>query len=201
MSYSKTIRAQAGERHPAEVFAEMPDYLRGAVLLWVELSMVPAYSVQQDCASYGLTLDAKDEIGVFHIPHDAFKGAMLVAGYEPVDRVDLNWQFRIRRRHWRRTGGYTRFTLDRQRLDPREVALFDFVASYARMRALADLENCRHALGLGYLTKPIAADEDRAAFRWAARLGLVGERISLRAYAAVMGSYEGLGGRRSRPKS
>jgi hypothetical protein len=197
MSYLEEVRVRAGERHPDKAFREMPDYLRGALLLWIELLMVPAFSVQQDCTSYSLKHDAQDEIGVY-IPNDVFKGAMLVAGYKLADGDALNWQFRIKRRHWRRTSGYTGFTLDRQRLDLLEAAFFDVVASWDRMRALFDYENRRHAWDQMYWIPPTAPGEDRAIFRWAARLGLVGEYISPWIYAAVMGSYEGLGRRRSR---
>jgi|SRR5215216_1307394 len=120
MSYRKNVRAQAGELHLVEAFREMPDYLRGA-LLWIKRSMVPASSVQQDCTSYGLIHDPEEEISVY-IPNDAFKGAMLASGYEPADGDDLNWHFRIRRRHWRRTSGYIGFTLDRQHLTLFEAA-------------------------------------------------------------------------------
>jgi hypothetical protein len=199
MSYRKNVRARAGELHPVEAFREMPDYLRGA-LLWIKRSMVPASSVQQDCTSYCLSLDAEEEIGVY-IPNDAFKSAMLASGYEPADGNALNWHFRIRRRHWRRTSGYIDFTLDRQHLTLFEAALFDFVASWAQMRELADLQNRRNARGQGYSTPPIWTDEDRTVFSWVTRLGVVGEHISPRVYAAVMGSYEGPGGRQSRCRS
>jgi len=59
------------------------------------------------------------------------------------------------------------------------------------MRELADLQNYRYARRQGYSTPPIWTDEDRAVFRRAARLGIVGEHISPRVYSAVMEALRG----------
>jgi hypothetical protein len=76
-------------------FDLLPPLKRELVLQWISWTMCPAVTIWRDATSYGLKHAAEDDLG-FYISNGQFKGAMLEAGYEPVDTLDRNWLFRAR---------------------------------------------------------------------------------------------------------
>lgn len=76
-----------------EAYARMAAVEQAALLEWIRLAIKPAKSVAPT-TSYGIKHDF--EVPGFYITNGQLKGAMLAAGYAPVDPDDLNWEFRIR---------------------------------------------------------------------------------------------------------
>ena len=66
---------------------------QAALLEWIRLAVKPAKTAGPG-TSYGIKHDF--EKAGFYISNGRFKGAMLAAGYAPVDPTELNWRFRIR---------------------------------------------------------------------------------------------------------
>ena len=63
------------------------------LLEWIRLAVKPAKTIGPG-TSYGIKHDY-EKVG-FYITNGQFKGAMLAAGYAPVNPNELNWEFRIR---------------------------------------------------------------------------------------------------------
>jgi hypothetical protein len=66
---------------------------RAELLLWIWRNLTPTKAKVHLSTSYGLKHTFEDDAG-FYISNGAFKGAMLEAGYEPVDPRERNWRFR-----------------------------------------------------------------------------------------------------------
>jgi hypothetical protein len=67
-----------------------------AVLIgWIQDVLVPAQPVFAR-TSYGMKHDFERELDGFYVTNGMFKGAMLAAGFRPVDASELNWRFRVR---------------------------------------------------------------------------------------------------------
>src|SRR5581483_2647852 len=64
------------------------------VLDWIARTIMPARSIPLD-TSYGMKHWLEEEIGLY-VSNGAFKGAMLRAGYKPLNPNALNWRFRYR---------------------------------------------------------------------------------------------------------
>lgn len=71
---------------------------RGALLGWIWDVLVPACRVFHR-TSYGMKHDFEREPGGFYVTNGMFKGAMLAAGFRPVDASEINWRFRVRPVH------------------------------------------------------------------------------------------------------
>jgi hypothetical protein len=95
------------EMHPddrPEAFERMTPAEQAALLKWIRLAIKPAKTVAPN-TSYGIKHDF-ESVG-FYISNGQLKGAMLTAGFAPVDSDELNWEFRIRptgKRSKRRNG-------------------------------------------------------------------------------------------------
>jgi hypothetical protein len=76
-----------------EAYARMAAVEQAALLEWTRLAIKPAKTVAPN-TSYGIKHDF-ESVG-FYISNGQLKGAMLAAGYVPVDPDELNWEFRIR---------------------------------------------------------------------------------------------------------
>ncbi len=80
---------------PSEYHALAPD-ARAELLLWIWRNFKPTKVKIHPSTSYGLK-HAFERDGGYYVSNGAFKGAMLEAGYEPVDPKELNWRFRCAR--------------------------------------------------------------------------------------------------------
>src|SRR5208283_1682034 len=81
-----------------ERFRQLDPAQQAALVNWVRDVLMPAKTVFRR-SSYGMKHDfARDRDG-FYIWNGAFKGAMLAAGYRPVDADELNWRFRVKPAH------------------------------------------------------------------------------------------------------
>jgi hypothetical protein len=65
---------------------------KATVQRWIEHELTPSDEVGPH-ASYSLKHILQRLEGLY-VTNGQFKGAMLVAGYEPLDRCELNWQWR-----------------------------------------------------------------------------------------------------------
>ena len=75
-------------------YERLADEEKAALGDWIRWELVPS-SLTGPHASYSLKHILQRLTGVY-VTNGVFKGAMLAAGFEPVDRHDLNWQFSYR---------------------------------------------------------------------------------------------------------
>ena len=101
-------------------FQKLKPEEQAALVDWIRAVLVPAKKVFRR-NSYGMKHDFDREPDGFYVYNGAFKGAMLAAGFHPVDENDLNWRFRVKPAHelarWeqRQRGVYGRGWLVRNR--------------------------------------------------------------------------------------
>jgi len=79
-------------------FQKLKPEEQAALVDWIRAVLVPAKTVFRR-NSYGMKHDFDREPDGFHVYNGAFKGAMLAAGFWPVDENDLNWRFRVKPTH------------------------------------------------------------------------------------------------------
>jgi hypothetical protein len=84
------------ENDPAE-FERLEPECKEALLDWIRAVLVPAKTVFRR-SSYGMKRDFAKEPDGCYTYNGEFKGAMVRAGFEPVDRTELNWHFRVKPR-------------------------------------------------------------------------------------------------------
>jgi hypothetical protein len=87
-----------------EAYEKLAPAEQAALLEWIRLTIKPVKTVAPS-TSYGIK-HTFEEVG-FYISNGQFKGAMLAAGYAPVNPDELNWEFRIRptgKRHQSKNG-------------------------------------------------------------------------------------------------
>ncbi len=77
---------------PSEYDNAGPD-TRAELLLWIQRNLRPTKVKVFPGTSYGLK-HAFEADGGYYVSNGVFKGAMLEAGYEPVDPLERNWRFR-----------------------------------------------------------------------------------------------------------
>jgi hypothetical protein len=78
---------------PPSEYQELLADTRAELYLWIWRNLTPTKVKVYPGTSYGLKHAFEDDAG-FYISNGAFKGAMLEAGYEPVDPRERNWRFR-----------------------------------------------------------------------------------------------------------
>ena len=76
-----------------EAYEKLAPAEQAALLEWIRLAIKPAKTIAPN-TSYGIKHDF-ESVG-FYISNGQLKGAMLTAGYAPVDPDELNWEFKIR---------------------------------------------------------------------------------------------------------
>lgn len=97
---------------------------------WIRAVLVPTKTVFRR-NSYGMKHDFDREPDGFYVKNGAFKGAILAAGFQPVDESDLNWRFRVKPAHelarWeqRQRGVYGRGWLVRNRWREKGYEVFE----------------------------------------------------------------------------
>ena len=79
---------------PAQ-FLELEPAEQAALLDWIKSVLVPAKTPFRR-NSYGMKHDFDREPDGFYVRNGAFKGAMVAAGFPPVDEYEVNWRFRVR---------------------------------------------------------------------------------------------------------
>lgn len=85
---------QPDGNHPLAFLQLSPSETR-ALIDWIKANFKPIKTANKNYTSYGLKhIFEKSECG-FYITNGMFKGAMLQAGFDPVDKQDLNWVFCI----------------------------------------------------------------------------------------------------------
>lgn len=75
-------------------YAVLSEVEQDALQEWISLVFRAAKTSPGD-ESYAIKHDYEAATGLY-VGNGAFKGAMLVAGYQPVDWTELNWTFRAR---------------------------------------------------------------------------------------------------------
>ena len=73
-------------------YERLTDEQKQIVQTWIKRELVPA-SREGDFSSYNLKHIFECLQGSRFVNNGAFKGAMLVAGYRPVEPTELNWRF------------------------------------------------------------------------------------------------------------
>ncbi|MBE0660332.1 MAG: hypothetical protein IH602_21745 [Bryobacteraceae bacterium] len=79
-------------------FQRLTPQEQSALVDWIRAVLAPAKTVFRR-TSYGMKHDFEREPDGFYIYNGAFKGAMLAAGFDPVDASELNWCFRVKPSH------------------------------------------------------------------------------------------------------
>ena len=69
-----------------------------ALQYWIEHAIQTATKIDDDHTSYGLKYEYERETKLY-VSNAQFKGAMLVAGYQPVKKGEQNWHFLIQPAH------------------------------------------------------------------------------------------------------
>ncbi len=93
----------------AAQYEKLSEAVKEAMACFIGLAMAPRDNVGPG-SSYGMKHDFERATGIY-VNNDVFKGAMLAAGYEPVNRDDLNWTFRVRPLASDRQEGYGPYPL------------------------------------------------------------------------------------------
>jgi hypothetical protein len=125
-------------------FQQLKPEEQAALVDWIRAVLVPAKTVFRR-NSYGMKHDFEREPDGFYIYNGAFKGAMLAAGFPPVDEGELNWRFRVKPAHelarWeqRQRGVYGRGWLVRNRW--REKG-YEVLQGAQRLRTLEHRREC-----------------------------------------------------------
>jgi hypothetical protein len=95
---------------PADEYAALSPDEQRRLLDWIAANLGPAKTPWRGRTSYGLKHDysyamqqAYPGQGTFYVTNGQFKGAMLAAGYVPVDPAEQNWRFCARPRRGRAT--------------------------------------------------------------------------------------------------
>lgn len=76
-------------------FQKLEPEQQATLLDWIRAVLVLAKTVFRR-TSYGMKHDFDREPDGFYVYNGAFKGAMLAAGFPPVDASELNWRFRVK---------------------------------------------------------------------------------------------------------
>jgi hypothetical protein len=79
--------------HPSE-YDTLSQEEKEALQYWIEHAIQPAPKVDARHSSYGLKHDYERETKVY-VSHAQFKGAMLIAGYQPIEKSEQSWHFHI----------------------------------------------------------------------------------------------------------
>lgn len=77
-----------------ELLSDYEEEYRELVLAWIKENIKPARQAHKK-SSYGLKHYLTKDTGLY-LTNNAFKDAMLIAGYFPVDASELNWHYRIK---------------------------------------------------------------------------------------------------------
>ena len=125
-------------------FQKLEPEQQTALVDWIRAVLTPAKGIFRR-NSYGMKHDFDREPGGFYVYNGAFKGAMLAAGFPPVDEGELNWRFRVKPIHelarWeqRQRGVYGRGWLVRNRW--REKG-YEILQGTQRLRTLEHSREC-----------------------------------------------------------
>lgn len=78
-----------------ELVSDLPEAKQKTLLNWIKRSFEPAKQVNRYHTSYGLKhiFDATPD--GFYVTNNQFKDAMLLCGFEPHDKAEKNWHYRI----------------------------------------------------------------------------------------------------------
>lgn len=89
MSYDPQKAASDPSNSP-DHFDSLTDEQKAQLRKWIIDKMTLRI---KDRTSYGLKHLFEASAGGFYVTNGQFKGAMLAAGYEPIDATELNWRF------------------------------------------------------------------------------------------------------------
>src|SRR5213080_3392508 len=79
--------------HPYE-YDTLSQEEKEALQSWIEHAIQPAPKADERHSSYGLKHDYERETKLY-VSHAQFKGAMLIAGYQPTEKGEQSWHFKI----------------------------------------------------------------------------------------------------------
>lgn len=77
-----------------KIYRELPQEIKAELDNWISTHIIPSKRTYWKRSSYGLKADFKRDSGIY-IYTGVFHGAMLRAGYQPVDPTTTNWHFKI----------------------------------------------------------------------------------------------------------
>lgn len=85
------------EANKPEHFNKLSPQEKETLLKWISEYLEPCRTKGYYCNrnSYRLKHNFEFSSVGFHITNGQFKGAMLASGFEPYDKDDLNWEFKL----------------------------------------------------------------------------------------------------------
>lgn len=83
------------EANQPSSYERLTDEQKETVQVWIKRELLPARR-EGDFSSYSLKHIFERLQGSRFVNNGVFKGAMLVAGYRPVNPAELNWRFRYK---------------------------------------------------------------------------------------------------------
>ncbi|MDR3544110.1 MAG: hypothetical protein P4L69_24635 [Desulfosporosinus sp.] len=73
------------------IYDELPQEVKVTLDRWIAVSIVPS---KKERSSYGIKTDFHRETGIY-VYAGVINGALLKAGYQPVNPKDTNWNFKV----------------------------------------------------------------------------------------------------------
>lgn len=83
------------EINDPERFSDLSPDEQNTLLNWIRRNLVKIKTVNRNHTSYGIKHLFEHDCGGFYISNGQMKGALLICGFEPSNRSDLNWCCRI----------------------------------------------------------------------------------------------------------
>lgn len=77
-----------------EMYEQLSSEEKGVLAEWISQHLTPRKTANYRHSSYGLKHHFQRNTGLY-VNNGAFKGAMLEAGYQAVNKRKQNWQYRI----------------------------------------------------------------------------------------------------------
>ncbi|MDR3587513.1 MAG: hypothetical protein P4L59_19705 [Desulfosporosinus sp.] len=74
-----------------KIYDELPHEVKTVLDKWIEASIVPS---KKERSSYGIKTDFHRETGIY-VYAGVINGALLKAGYQPMNPKDTNWYFKV----------------------------------------------------------------------------------------------------------
>lgn len=92
---SKLGVANNSNDNAADQFKRLPDNEKTTLVAWMINVFQPAAKVCRQHTSYGLKHYFEHSPLGFYVTNGEFKGAMLIAGFEPWNADEMNWRYHI----------------------------------------------------------------------------------------------------------
>ena len=87
-------RDVGGEHINSDLVTDFDKETQKKIFDWIHSNLIPIKTPNMERTSYGLKHILERDTGIY-MGNNAFKDAMLLCGFNPVDEKELNWHFCI----------------------------------------------------------------------------------------------------------